>query len=330
MGSGPTTTQNQLQNQFQTQNYSGNYNNTSQLSPYGPTAGILSNAYGMLGSVNPGLNPGQASALTKLYNLGQAGNPFESGITNATNTLLSGGNAGGQSPMVNAAYEAYKKTLDPYAGGQFNDPSTNPALQKYLEVARNDVINTVNPMFAAAGRDLSGLNTQTLARGITAAEAPILYDAYNQSIGRQLQSAGNLYNAGNTTAGILSNFNQQGLSNKAAGIEAANAATSAQQYGPLLELKAASDAYGIPMQQMASLLGLTLPGAQAFGTQTGQGATSGTSTGTTYGTGTTTAQQQTPLANLIAGGLLGGAGLLGSALGPGWLKPSYASSPVGV
>ena len=57
--------------------------------------------------------------------------------------------------------------------------------------------NSVNGQFAGAGRDLSGLNQQYLGRGITAAEAPILLNQYNQNVAQRQQAASGLLGAGN-------------------------------------------------------------------------------------------------------------------------------------
>ena len=109
-------------------------------------------------------------------------------------------------------------------------------------------------------------------------------------------AAGNLFNAGDTTANYLTNLNQLSNANQQAGIGASDQANAASQYGPLLQLQAQSMTTGIPLQTLAAQAGITLPIASGFGTQTGTG------TGTTQGT----AQNTSPLWQQIAGGLLGG------------------------
>jgi hypothetical protein len=52
--------------------------------------------------------------------------------------------------------------LTPYANGSMI--GNNPALQAQLDQIASDTTNQVNGQFAAAGRDMSGMNQQTLAR----------------------------------------------------------------------------------------------------------------------------------------------------------------------
>ncbi len=222
----------------------------------------------------------QQGAIGNLTNLGTSGNPFSSAVGGVANNLLGGGGANQYAPMINSAYSQYQQQQAPFANGQYTDPASNPALQKYLQVARDDATNSINQQFAGAGRDLSGMNSQALGRGIGQAEAPILYDAYNQSLGRQLQASNNLYNAGGNTAGLLSGLNQTGLGNQQAGIGAAQQAFTAQQSGPMLALQAQSQLTGIPMEILAQQAGIALPAAQAFGS------TTGTQVGNTNQTGT--------------------------------------------
>ena len=173
----------------------------------------------------------------------------------------------------------------------------------------SDITNQVNSQFAGAGRDMSGMNTQTLARGLAQGEGQLIANQYNQNVGNQLGAMGALYGAGNTTGGLLSGLNQQGLANQQAGIGATDAATQAQQYGPMLQLQTEAARRGIPLQALAQQMGIALPAASAFGTQTGNT------------TGQTTTQL--PLAQQLVGGGIGLAGLLGGtgAFGKnGWLN----------
>ena len=45
-------------------------------------------------------------------------------------------------------------------------------------------------MFAGAGRDLSGLNTQTLARGLSQGEGQLVANQYNANVANQLGAMG--------------------------------------------------------------------------------------------------------------------------------------------
>src|SRR5262245_40561795 len=74
-------------------------------------------------------------------------------------------------------------------GGKYLDPASNPYLQKYAQGAIGDVTNQFNTMMSRAGRGnfTGGDAQQQLAQGITAAAAPIYFNAYNQGMA-QLQN----------------------------------------------------------------------------------------------------------------------------------------------
>ena len=115
--------------------------------------------------------------------------------------LLAGGGPD-RTPMVNGAYDQYRVALAPFARGDYVDPASDPALRSYLDVLKNDVSTQVNGMFAGAGRDISGMNQQALARGITQAEAPVLLDAYNRALAGQRSAIDSIYGSGGQTAAL--------------------------------------------------------------------------------------------------------------------------------
>ena len=278
-----------------------------------------------------------------------AGNPYAPAIGGVATGLLGGGPD--RTGLVNDAYRQYQAALTPYARGDYLDPSSNPALKPYLDTIANDVSNRVNGLFAGAGRDLSGLNQQALARGIAQGQAPVLLDAYNQAQNQRVGAINSLYGAGGQTAGLLSGLDQARLSNQQAGIGAADSALRAQQWGPMQMLAIEAQRRGIPLQSLAAQYGMVLPAAQAFGTQTGSGSSAGSSMGTstshTAGTDTSQTTQSAPFnpwslaplafmpltggasgfANSLAGGALSslGGGLFSSLsngfMGPGSFRP---------
>jgi hypothetical protein len=307
--SGNVNTSGQTQNQTTNQGQSGSQtqNQTSTLTPYAQSglSGILSN----LSGINPNLNATQSGAIGQLTNLGAAGDPYAGAIGGVANNLLSGGDANAQAPMINSAYSQYQQQLNPYLQASYLNPMNTPGFGTAMSTLNNDITNQINSSFASAGRDLSGMNTQTLARGLSQGEGGLIQGQYNQNVANQIGAAGSLYGAGNTTAGLLTGLNQLGLQNQQAGAGMANTANQASQYGPLLELQAQSMSTGIPLQTLAAQAGIAMPAANAFGTQTGSG--TGTNTGTMQGTANTTTQNTSPLWQQIAGGVLG----LGSMLG---------------
>ena len=320
-----------------TQNSSTNSSQfqTQALAPWAGTADLLSGILAKLGGIPAGLTGAESGALDQLAGIAAAGNHYAPAIGGVASELLSGGPD--RSAYVNNAYQQYQQQLQPFVSGQYVDPASNPALQGYFDTIRSDVGNQVNGMFAGAGRDLSGLNQQALARGIAQAEAPVLLDAYNQARNQQLGAINSLYGAGNTTGGLLSNLDQARLGNMQAGISAGDAANAAQMWGPTQMLAIEAQRRGIPLQTLAAQYGMVLPAAQAFGTQSGSGgsagssagqnatSSAGTSTSHSVGSDTSQATQSVPfnpwsLAPLAFMPLTGGTSLAGmgaSALGGG-------------
>ncbi len=307
------TNQSQNTNQAQT--------STSALTPYDQSAAGLSGILSNLNTVNPNLTPDQQAAISQLNAQGAAGNQFLPGITKTTNQLLSGGGAMNQAPMINNAYNAYTQQLAPYTSASYLNPYSTPGFSNALATTNADITNQINSQFAAAGRDMSGMNTQDLARGLSQGEGQLVSNQYNQNVAQQQAAMGALYGAGNTTAGNLTGLQQTGLGNQQAGITASNAATAAQQYGPNLQLQAGMYGTQIPLSNLQAQSGILYPAASTFGTQTGSGTgtstgnmtgtTSGTNVGTTTGQMTGVTQNTSPLWQQIAGGVLGVGSMLG-------------------
>jgi hypothetical protein len=268
-----------------------------QSQPWAPASGALQGILANLNTVSPQLTGVENGALSQLSALGAAGNQFAPQIGGVANTLLQGGGPD-RTGLVNDAYARYQAQLNPYLQTSYLDPRNTPGFGDALAALNADISNQINSQFAGAGRDLSGLNTQTLARGLSQGEGQLIANQYNQNAANQLGAMSNLYQAGGQTAGLLSQFDQARLANMQAGIGAADAANSAQQYGPVLELQAEAQRRGIPLQTLAAEMGIVLPTAQAFQTQTGQ----------------STTMNSVPMSQQLIGGALGGVGLL-SALG---------------
>lgn len=287
---------------------------TSVTSPYEPAKeginSLLSQIQGQIPSA--GLNSNETGALDTLYANARAGNPYAGQIGDLASSLLSGGNATAQSGNIQGALDQYRTQLNPFASGSM--VGNNQALQSQLNTVSNDISNRVNSMYAGAGRDFSGANLNSLSRGIMEGTAPILANQYNQDVQNQLNAAGQLYGAGNTTAGLLSGLNQQSLANRQAGVETSVMAQQARDSGANQILNVEAQRRGIPTQNYANLLGTIAPVAQAFGT-TNQ---------------TTTTTQ--PMGQQILGGVLGGLGLAGKMGGfgsGGWLLGSGGSGLLG-
>lgn len=241
-------------------------------SPWAPTQaglqGIIGQIQGQL--PNTAMTGTEQNAFANLE--GNAGNPFTGQINSFANDLLNGGGANAQAGNISDALASYKSQLMPWATGAMGDPSQNPALRQMLDVIGADTTNSINSQFAGAGRDLSGMNQQAIARGLAQGEAPILLNA--QQMG--LNAAGNLYNAGNTTAGLLSGLTQQGLANQQAGVGAAQSALDASNYTPERLLAIESAKRGLPLSNIGALSNLLVPIAALGGQSSGNATTTKT------------------------------------------------------
>ena len=247
---------------------------SSTTEPWKPAQPALTSILGQLQGLipNSGITPGMESAFGQLESSAQQGNPFAGQIGGVVGNLLNGGGATAQAPAIQSAFDTFKAQTNPLASNTNYDPMQTPGLADSLKTMMGDIGTSINGQFAAAGRDLSGMNTQTLARGLTQGLAPILTQQYNQNVQNQQGAASNLYNAGNTTGGLLAGLNQQGIANQVQGVTSANDALTAQNYGPATLLQLEQLKQGIPMQNLGLLTQIGVPiaglGTQSQGTST--------------------------------------------------------------
>src|SRR5262245_44715637 len=258
---------------------------TQQLTPWAGTSGLLDRIFDKLNTAPTGLTSAETTALDTLAGTAAAGNPYAPAIGGVATELFGGGLD--RTPMVNAAFDEYRRAIAPTAAGDYLDPNKNPFFSTVTNTIGNDVANRLNAIYAGAGRDPSGAGSTPylLGKGIAEATAPIFSDAYNTERGRQLDAITGRYGAGNTTAGLLSSLDQPRLGNKRAGIDVSNAALGAEMWGPMQTLAIEAQRTGIPMERLARQYGLIMPAAQTFGTQSG----SSSSTGYNQGPSPTTA-----------------------------------------
>jgi hypothetical protein len=248
---------------------------TSQTAPWAEaiptTQGILAQVQG--GLKQTGLTGAENTALAGLSANAQQGNPYAGALDSLTRGLFAGGGATDQNANISQNLADYNRRLGATADGQNLGPNGNPMLQSYLNNIGNDVQTRVNGMFAGAGRDFSGMNQQTLSRGIGEATAPILANQYNTDFNNMRGAADALYGAGNNTAGLLTGNQQQGLSNQVAGAQMAPQALDAKNYGQKMQLEIEAMRRGIPVQALGLLAQIGIPiaglGGQSSGTATG-------------------------------------------------------------
>jgi len=257
----------------------GGTSTTSQQSSTEPWKAAQPALDSILGQLSPlisnsGLSGTSSNAINQLENNAQAGNPYTGAIQGFASNLLSGGGATNQNGAISSAYNQYQQQTNPLASNTDYNPMNTPGLADSLKTLGSDITGQINGQFASAGRDMSGMNTQTLARGLTQGLAPVLTAQYNQNIQNQQGAANNLYNAGNATAAALNGTNQQSLINQGNGVTGAQAALDAQNYTPTQLLNLEQQKQQIPAQNLGLLTNIGVPiaglGSQSQGTSTSQ------------------------------------------------------------
>jgi hypothetical protein len=247
--------------------------NTSQ-STTAPWQTAMPAVNGLLGQLNglipnSGVNPTEQGAINQLTATGQAGNPYTGQIGGVANNLLSGGNANAQNPALEANFANYQANENPLASNTNYNPMSTPGFSDALNTANSDITNQINGEFAGAGRSFSGMNAQALARGLSQGDSQMIANQYNQNVQNQQGAANNLFGAGNTTAGMLSNNNSNANINAQNGITAANNALSASQWGPQQVLAAQQMDQQLPASNLGLLANIGVPLAELGRTTNG-------------------------------------------------------------
>lgn len=247
----------------------------SQQSTTAPWTAAQPAVQGILGQVNTGLNnTGLTGAETGAINQLEANAPGASQYApqigaNAT-SLLGGGGAQNNDSLLKAAYQAYQQQMTPLASNTNYDPTQTPGLATQLQGIQNNVQNSVNGQFAAAGRDMSGANQGQLAYGIAQGEAPVITAQYNQNVANQQNAANGLFGGANTTFNGLNTSQGQANANTQAGTQAATDATTAQNASANQTLQAEAARRGIPVQALGLLAQIGIPIAGLGSESTGQ------------------------------------------------------------
>lgn len=242
----------------------------STTNPWATATPALEGILGQLqkGLGNTGLTGAESGALNSIESNASQGNPYAGQIGSYASNLLSGGGATAQSGNIQGGMDQYRQQLTPYANGSMI--GNNPGLRAQLDQIQTDVGQSINGQFAAAGRDFSGANQQAYGRGVSAGQAPVIAQQYNQDVSNQLNAAGSLYGAQNQTSGLLAGLNQQGLANQGQGVGASQDALTANNYGANATLQAEAQRRGIPVQALGLLAQIGIPIAGLGGQSTGQ------------------------------------------------------------
>jgi len=253
----------------------------SETQPWAPAQDTLKGILGQLNSYLPqtGLTSAQSGALDTIKQNASGVGQYAPAVQNYTSSLLNGGGALNQTGAINQNYLDYQKATQPLASNTDYNPYNTAGFKDAISTMVSDITNANNSRFAAAGRDFSGANAQALGRGISQGIAPTIAAQYNANVANQQGAAGNLYNAGNSTSGLLSGLNQQDLANKGVGLGAIGAGQDALNSGANNILAAEAQKLGIPLQNLGLLAQIGVPiaglGGSSSGTRTGEQQMSG-------------------------------------------------------
>jgi hypothetical protein len=228
-----------------------------------------------VGSVGgTGITPDQKYAYEYLKGNAFQGNPWDEDIAALASDQFDAADRSGQ---VGEYYGALEGRLSGIADGDYTDVMNNPELRAMLDMVGNEASSRVNQQFAAAGRDLSGLNQRRVAQGVTEAQLPVIMDQYNRERQRQMDAATALYGAGSQTAGQQSSLDAARNALRSQGIDTAQAALDARNQGANQILELDQQIKMLPYEDLGMLGSLLLPVAGAGGQQTGNTASQGTS-----------------------------------------------------
>lgn len=218
-------------------------------------------------------NATTSGALGQLITQAQAGNPLAPAVNSAVSGELNASTQP-QQDASNAALKTYTAQNTPIANGENQDFSTNPQIQAVLQQIQQDTKNSVNGQFAGAGRDLSGANQNSVARGIASGEAPVLLNELNTQQARSDAASAGILGNTNATGAATTGFQTDQANIQNAGVTNEPAALAANQWGPEQVAQLSETLQNLPVDQLSQIAQILFPAAQLGGSS------SGTKTGT--------------------------------------------------
>lgn len=245
--------------------------------PWAPAIPALKDYLGEVSNMDTSVSPEQTAAATAVKDVYAAGNPYAGQLDTLANDTLKGVDS--QSGMVNDAYKTLQSQLGDTASGANLDFENNPYIQKMLTKAGDDAQNRINAQFAGAGRDMSGMNQQSVGRGVGDAQTGLLFDLYSKERANQMAAANSLYGAGANTGTTMQGLDQSALTGRQSGVTMADAANNADLWGPQGIFNTEQTMADTEAARLAAQGNLLLPIAQLGQQQTGTSKTSGTQMG---------------------------------------------------
>lgn len=225
-----------------------------------------------------GESAGQTAAFEQLKQQAGQGNPWAAQQGGLADDLYATQDRTG---MVGDAYKTLQSQLGDYASGKYLDPMSNPQMQAMLQQVGDDVANRTNAMFAGAGRDLSGANQMSTAKGVSQGTLGLLLDQWNKNQSNQIGAANSLYGAGAQTATTQSALDAQRAGIRGQGADAAQTALNMQRQGATDMLNLEQQRKNMPYDDLAKYASVLFPAAGLGGQETsiGKSKTKGSSLG---------------------------------------------------
>lgn len=200
----------------------------------------------------------QLSSYETLKANSKAGNPWSPQIGELAGDQF---NAADRTGTVAQGYSDLQRRLRDTADGKNLDLANNTYLQGMLTQVGDDVMNRVNAGFAAAGRDLSGANQSAVAKGVTAAQLPLLLDFFNKEQARTDAAARDLNTSAGNSASQMAALDQVRNAIRSAGIGTANEAMNARDAGANTILNLEQQMKDLKWQDLAQIANLLFPAA---------------------------------------------------------------------
>lgn len=211
-------------------------NQKSKTDPYAPTIPFLKDFIGGIPTAQTaGLTGDGQAAVNALKTSAAGGDPSAVQIRQLTDNLFDTPNRSGE---ATSAVSDLERRLAPTADGPV-DLEANPFIQKMLAQNSDSVAARINSMFAGAGRDLSGVNQQSVARGVSEATLPVLAQLFQSETGRKDAAARDLFQGQTGGAQAAAGLDESSARLRALGIDTSQAALDAENYTPerILELE---------------------------------------------------------------------------------------------
>jgi hypothetical protein len=223
-----------------------------------------------------GATESQKTAHQMLIDQGLGGTPHGAEIDKLAGDLLGTKSRAGEldDPLADL-----KRRLTPTADGENRDILANPFMEQMLTRVGDGASQSVNSMFAKAGRDLSGYNQRALGEGIATAQTPLLFNQYNLEQGRTDAAGRDLFAAETGTVTTKDMLDRMASGQRTSGVDVARNKAEMDAMGPQMVLELEEMMKGLPYEKYKRMAELLFPmagfGQQGEGTSTTKGKQSG-------------------------------------------------------